>query len=166
MADRLGRLAIALIPRARSPVQLRHVSGLLVLKTRAQHVCKEMVIAIPAAAVVEWNHEQVASLQRLQHRFAAVLAGDGIAQRAAEPVEDRGLQQEAADLIGLALQDLFDQVVDDVAIVAGEAGDEAGDVVSPLHRERRQLERGDPAFGAALQRRHVRCASDPGPSPR
>ena len=58
-------------------------------------------------------------------------------------------------MVGLALQDLLDQVVDDVAVVAGEAGDEAGDVVAPLHRERRQLERGDPAFGAPLQRRDV-----------
>ena len=58
---------------------------------------------------------------------------------------------------GLALQDLLDQVVDDVAVVPGEAGDEAGDVVSPLHRERRQLERGDPPLGAPLQRCDVLC---------
>ena len=51
----------------------------------------------------------------------------------------------------LTLQHLPDQVVDDVAVVAGEAGDEAGNVVSSLHRERRQLERGDPSFGASLQ---------------
>ena len=58
-------------------------------------------------------------------------------------------------MFGLTLQDLLDQVVDDVAVVPGEAGDEAGDVVAPLHRERRQLERGDPAFGAPLQRGDV-----------
>ena len=52
----------------------------------------------------------------------------------------------------LTLQDLFDQVVDDVAVVPGEAGDEAGDVVSALHRERRQLDRRDPPFGPPLQR--------------
>ena len=54
--------------------------------------------------------------------------------------------------LGLTVQDLLDQVVDDVAVVPGEAGDEAGDVVAPLHRERRQLEGGDPALGARLQR--------------
>ena len=58
---------------------------------------------------------------------------------------------------GLALQDLLDQVVDDEAVVAGESGDEAGDVVTSLHRQRGQLERGDPAFGPALQRRDVRA---------
>ena len=56
---------------------------------------------------------------------------------------------------GLALQDLLDQVVDDVAVVAGEAGDEPGDVVAALHRERGQLQRGDPALGARLQRGDV-----------
>ena len=67
----------------------------------------------------------------------------------------RGLQQEGLDTIGLTLQHLLDEVVDDVTIIAREAGDEAGHVVSPLHRQRRQLERGDPALGAGLQRGHV-----------
>ena len=58
----------------------------------------------------------------------------------------------------LARQDLVDQVVDDVPVVAGDAGHEAGDVVAPLHRQRGQLERGNPALGASLQRCHVRCA--------
>ena len=58
-------------------------------------------------------------------------------------------------MFGLPMQDLFDQVVDDVAVVPREARDEAGDIVAPLHRERRQLESGDPAFGAPLQRGDV-----------
>ena len=55
-------------------------------------------------------------------------------------------------MFGLALQDLLGQVVDDVPVIPGEAGDERGDVVSPLYRQCRQLERGDPPFGAPLQR--------------
>ena len=35
-------------------------------------------------------------------------------------------------MIGLTLQDLFDQVVDDVAVVPGKARDEAGHVVTSL----------------------------------
>ena len=58
-------------------------------------------------------------------------------------------------MLGLALQHLLGQVVDDVTIIPREAGDEAGHVVSPLHRQRRQLERGDPPLGASLQRGHV-----------
>ena len=58
-------------------------------------------------------------------------------------------------MFGLTLQDLFDQVVDDVAIVPGKAGDEAGDVVASLDRERRQLQGSDPALGPTLQRRDI-----------
>ena len=52
------------------------------------------------------------------------LSGDRVAQRAVEPVQDGGVQQEVADLAGLALQHLLGQVVDDVAVVSREAGDE------------------------------------------
>ena len=155
MADGLGRLAVLLVPRARPPVQVRHLAGLLVEQPRLQHVGEELVVAIPPAAVIERDQEQVPPIQRLQHGLAATLPGDGIAQRTAQPTQDRGLQQEGLDTFGLTLQHLLAQVVDDVTIIAREAGDEAGDVVSPLHRQRRQLERGDPALGTSLQRGHV-----------
>ena len=60
-------------------------------------------------------------------------------------------------MIGLALQHLLDQVVDDVPVIPCEAGDEPGDIVAPPHRQRRQLKRGDPPFGAALKRCDVLC---------
>ena len=66
-------------------------------------------------------------------------------------------EQEGAHLLGLAGEDLLDEIVDDVPVVAGEAGDEAGDVVAALHRQRRQLQCGDPALGARLQRGDVAC---------
>ena len=157
MADRLGRLAVLLVPLARPPVQARNVVGLLVQQVRVQDVGEELVIAIPPAAVIERDQEQVPPLQRRQRGLATALAGDGIAQRAAQPVQDGGLQQELLDMLGLALQDLLGQVVDDVPVVPGEAGDERGDVLSSLHRERRQLERGDPPFGAPLQRGDILC---------
>ncbi len=56
---------------------------------------------------------------------------------------------------GLTLQDLFDQVIHDIAVVSGERPDKLGNVIAPAHRERRQLEPGDPAFGAVLQRGDV-----------
>ena len=67
------------------------------------------------------------------------------------------MQQEFAHVPRLALQDLFDQVVDDVAVVTGETLDELPDVVAALHRERRQLERGDPAFGPACENGELAC---------
>src|SRR5664279_4033640 len=117
---------------------------------RTQHVGKELVVAIPAAAIVERDQEQVPAFQSLERGLATVLPDNRVAQWAAQPAQDGGLQQEAPDMFGLTLQDLFDQVVDDVSVVPGEACDESGDVVSALHRERCQLERGDPPFGTPL----------------
>src|SRR4029079_1285743 len=98
-----------------------------------EDVCKEVMIAIPFAFVVQRNDEEVGSLQVFQHRLAITHLRDGIAKRPSQTVQDRRLKQEAPDGVRLMLQYLLDQVVHDVAVVAGEGGNEAGDVVSPLH---------------------------------
>ena len=90
------------------------------------------MIAIPPPLIVERNDEQVGALEGLQHRLPGLPPGNRIAQGAAHAVKDRGLQQEAPDVPGLTLQDLFDQVVDDVAIIARERADEAADVITSL----------------------------------
>ena len=97
--DGHGPLVLALVPGARPPVQVPHLVGPLVEQARLQHVGEEVVVAIPLAAVVERDEEQVRPVQRLQRGLAAVLPGDGIAQRTAQPVEDRGLQQEGLDVV-------------------------------------------------------------------
>ena len=56
--DGLGRLAAALVPRARPPVQVRHLAGLLVEQPRIQHVGEELVVAIPPAAVIERDQDK------------------------------------------------------------------------------------------------------------
>ena len=60
-------------------------------------------------------------------------------------------------MLGLTPKDLFDQVVHDVSVIAGESIDEPGNVLSSLHGERRQLEPRHPAFGPRLQGRYVIC---------
>ena len=102
-------------------MQDRYLIGLLLHQVRMENIGKEVVIAIPLALVVQRNDKQVASLQGLQQHFAFFLTGDGIAQRAAQPVENGGLEQEAADRFGLTLQNLFDQIVHDVPVVSGES---------------------------------------------
>ena len=156
-------VAVVLVPVARPTVELGHAVGLLVQEARPQHVGEELVVAIPAPPVVERDEEEVPAIERLQHRLAALVTGDGIAERASQPIQDRGLQQEAPDLLGLTVQDLVDQVVDDVAVVPGESRDEAGDVVAALDRERCQLEGGDPPFGPRLQRDDSSLASRSSP---
>jgi hypothetical protein len=132
-------------------VQGRCPIGLLLHQARAENVRKEVMVAKPVASIVERNDEQVSSLQSLQQRVASLLAGDGIAQRTTQPLENGGLEQEAPDTFGLTLQDLFDQIVHDVPVVSSESPDEPSNVLSPPHRECRQLEPRDPALSAVFQ---------------
>ncbi|HVL06028.1 MAG TPA: hypothetical protein VM388_08570 [Acidimicrobiales bacterium] len=155
VADRFRSLAVQLEPVGGPPVERPDVLGSLLRQPRSQHVTEEVVVAVPVPAVVERYEEQVRLLERLQHGLPAVLAGQRVAQCAGQSGEDRGLQQEIPDLLGLSLQDLSDQVVDDVAVVAGEPGDELGRVVATLHRQRRQLQGGDPPLGSPVERDHV-----------
>ena len=67
---------------------------------------------------------------------------------------------------GWRCSDLLDEVVDDVAVVAREAVDEAGDVVAPLQRQGGELERGDPALGPPLEGADVVGGRAAGPSRR
>jgi hypothetical protein len=59
MVDRLGLVAVLLVPDARPLVQLRNVVALLVQQVRLQNVRKQLVLAIPLAAVIERNQKQV-----------------------------------------------------------------------------------------------------------
>jgi len=131
--------------RSTSPV------GWLGLQVCAQDVGEQVVVAVPAPLVVEGHHEQVLPFQRLDHRPAARCPGDGVAQGRSEPVQDGGGEQEVADLVGLVVEDLLDEVVHDVAVVAGEPRDERRRVLAAPQRDGRQLQRGDPALGAGSQ---------------
>ena len=55
-------------------MELGHPIGLLLDQARLQHIGEEVVIAIPLALIVERDDEEVAALQRFQHRFAILLA--------------------------------------------------------------------------------------------
>ena len=101
-------------------MQLVDQLGFLVDQPGAEHVGEQVVIAVPVAAVVERDEEQVRPIELLERRPPAGSAGDRVAERAGQPVEHRGLQQERSDLFGLAVEHLLDEVVDDEAVVAGE----------------------------------------------
>ena len=66
-------------------------------------------------------------------------------------LEDRRVEQEVADAGGLAIEDLVGEVVEDEPVVAGELADERRRVVSALHRQRSELQGGDPALGTGFE---------------
>ena len=156
MADGGGRFARLVVPLAGAAVQVGHVLAAALEHVGLQHLGEQVVVAVPAAGVVEWDQEQVGAVQVLQHLLALGVPGDGRAQRSAQPVQDAGLEQEVAHRLRLAAQHLLDQVVHDVAVVAGEGRDERRGLGPPPQRECRQLEGGHPALRCVSPARRCR----------
>jgi hypothetical protein len=96
VVDRLGPFAVLLVPVARSSVQNPKSVGLFVQQPRVQRVGKEMVVAVPLAPVVEGDQEQVSSVESLERGLAAVLGGDGFAQRVMQSAQDGGVQSSSS----------------------------------------------------------------------
>ena len=157
VADGFGTVALGLEPDTGASVQVGDAIGLLAGEPSAQHVTEEVVVAVPAAPVIQGDDEQVGSLQGLEDRPGVAPPGHRCAQVGRKSGQDRCLQQEGPDLEGLAIQHLVSEVVDDEPIVTGELRDERRRVVPALQRQRGQLERGDPSLRPTLERIDVRA---------
>ena len=140
-------------PGGRVPVQIGNPAGLFGLQAGAEQVGEQVVVAPPAAHLIQRHQEQPGPFGLFQQRLAAGPAGDRVAQLPRQPLQHRGLQQKRAHLLTLVLEHLLGQVVQDIAVAAGERGDEAVDVGLPAQRQARQLQPGRPALGPRGQRR-------------
>src|SRR6188508_2829654 len=125
-ANRFRAVTVGFVPVARPQVQGRHELWRLVFQVQAKDIAKEMVIAVPLPPVIEGDQEEVGSLQDFEDGLAVALAGDGIAERRSQAVEDGGANQERPDVVRLPPKHLLYEVIDDVPVVAGERGDESG----------------------------------------
>ena len=148
----IGQPALG-VPGGRVTVQSGNPAGLFGLQAGAEEVGEQVVVAPPAAHLIQRHHEQPGPFDLLQQRLAAGPAGDRVAQLPRQPLQHRRLKQERAHLLTLVLEHLLGQVVQDVAVAAGERGDEPADVVLPAQRQGRQLQPGRPALGPRGQRR-------------
>ena len=142
-------------PGGRGPVQCLHPAGLLSLQPGPQQVGEQVMVAPPAAHLIEWHQEQARPLNVLQHRLAVGPASDRITQLSRQPLQHRGLQQERAHLPGLAVKDLIAQVVQHEAVAAAERRHEPGRIRVPAQRQCGQLQPGRPPLRAVHQR--LRC---------
>ena len=122
--DRVLGAAVFGVPPGGRTVQPVHTVGLLGGEPGPQRVGEEVVVAVPPPLVIEGDDEQVAALEDREHVLSVVPAGERVAQRAGQLVEDRRVEQEGASLFGLAVQDLLDEVVEDEAVASGERLDE------------------------------------------
>ena len=124
-------------------MQLAHASGTFAPEPAAKEIGEEMVVAVPPPLVVQSDDEEVLPLQTLQHHLPVGVAGEIVAQRAGEIVEDGGRKQKFAHVRGLASEN------------PREGFDEAGGDFATPHREAGQLQPGDPALRPLLQRRDI-----------
>ena len=88
MAHSLPGRPVRLVPLARPPVQRTGAVRILRRGTRQEHIAEKVVVAVPLAAVIERDDEEVPPLQLLQLRSAILPSRDGVAQRAGQSVED------------------------------------------------------------------------------
>ena len=73
-------------------------AGSIVARIVAKVIGKEMVRAVPLPPVVQRDGEEVGSLQAVECCLAILSACHGVAQRTAQAVQDRRLQQEGLDM--------------------------------------------------------------------
>jgi hypothetical protein len=152
--DRLGDRALARPPGRRAPVQPWDARGRVPLQLAAE-LSEQRVVAVPPAAIVERDREEVAPLELGEPLGRAGLARDHVAEVGAQAVQDRGPDEEAAQLRRDPVEDLAAEVVDDVAVVPGERGEERGALGASAQREPCELEPGGPALRAPLDLRDL-----------
>jgi hypothetical protein len=131
-----------------------------------------MLIAVPAAFLVQRYHKEVRAVQILQYFLTGnggtrrrgsgsgrrlVLAApllpnfpvqNGIAQRGGQTVQDGGPKQESLHAGWLSLEDFFHKVVKDMPVATREGVHKTGRVIPPPHRDGSHLQPGNPPFGA------------------
>ena len=147
MADSVVVIPSRLVPCGRPRVQRGDLVGMERPQPGAEDLGEERVIPVPASLVVERDDQQVRALQLLEPRLAVGHAGDDLAQRAAQAVEDRGAQEELLGLARQAGENLLDDVVEDVAVARPEPPHQVGVVGPAAQRDRGQPQRRSPTLG-------------------
>jgi hypothetical protein len=144
------------VPTARAIVEKWHDVGLRSRQLVLEKVREERVVAVPLALRVERDQKQVRALELLEDLCGAGAVRDGVAERPAQPSEDRRVEEERAELRGLTGEQLPRQVVDQISVVAGKCVDHAARVGFAAKRQRGQVERGRPSLRPRLQPLDVR----------
>ena len=132
-------------------MQRSDLTGQRQRKLMGQQITEQVMVAIPLTALIERNRKQVGALQLDELARGVGSVQQRIAQRAGQARHDRGAQQEILDGRALTAQDLCHQVIDDLAIIAGEGGNVAPPVLAVSQRQADQLQSRGPSLRALPQ---------------
>src|SRR5512143_3382028 len=122
-----------------------------------QQICEQMVVSVPLFVIVKRHEKEIALLQVFENflraftRLSPVQAHKGAAQGTVELLQDGGFQEEGLDVSRLSLQHLLHEVVQYIAVAAGEVPNKLGGILMSLEREGCHLQSNHPAFRASLE---------------
>src|SRR5438034_442634 len=112
MVDRLLGGAVGAMPRVRPSVERGCELRLAPLEFHAQKLREEVMEAVPLAAVVEGDQEQVGPRESVEHPGCVLALQYGAAKRAAQPIEDRGSKHQLLHGRVVRLEYLLHQELD------------------------------------------------------
>ncbi len=95
MGHRLYEETVLLVPLAGVEVEVRNTCGPKLPQPTAQHLGKQVVVAIPLPPVIERDEEQIGPLHILQQCLTIITSAQSIIQRPAEAIKQAGLQEKA-----------------------------------------------------------------------
>ncbi len=84
VVHRIVGKAMLLTPGGRGPVKARNPARPLLLQAGAEQVGEQVVVAPPAAHLIQRHQEQAGLFHPFQHRLAISAAGDRITQAAGQ----------------------------------------------------------------------------------
>ncbi len=147
VTDRVDGVPMLGEPVGGDPVQIADGIGLAAAKLEEQEIREQLVVAEPRPLRVDRYDERVRVLQLEERPLRPARFGEAVGERAADPPQDRGAEQEPLDPFGLALEDLGEQVVRHRTLAAGELGDEPLGVRVTGERHRGEPQARDPPLG-------------------
>ncbi len=144
--DRVGDEAVLRVPVGRAQVQDGGGRRIRRGEARAEQIGEQVVVAVPAPLLVQRHEEDVGLLETFEGVLAVDAPGQGVAQRAGQPIEHRRRHEERPIGIVQAREDLVGDVVEHVTMTRRERSDALGDVGPPDERQAGELEHGGPAL--------------------
>src|SRR5262245_2391979 len=132
MLDRLVRRPVVPMPRRRATVKRGREPRLPILELDAEELREQMVKAVPRASIIEGPEKQIRMRERGQQLARAFLLEYGVAQRAAQPLENGAAKHERLRGGVVRFEDLGDEEVDHGAALGTERPHERPAVVDSL----------------------------------
>src|SRR5687767_4777372 len=109
-----------------------------------QQLPEQMVIAVPLAAAVERDDQEIVFLQMLERPAGSGATDYRVAEPAAHAVEDGCAGEERCLCAGRPVEELGSEVVADEPVVTGDRESGVGACAAGPHRQRGEVEPGGP----------------------